>query len=53
MKTNRTVVGAGRSTGETQFRATRPREPVEAPVRFEAPAGRQGRVDFWTFYGCA
>ena len=24
-------------------RAARPREPVEAPVRFETPAGRQGR----------
>ncbi len=30
-------------------RATRPREPVEAPVRFETPAGRQGQVDFGTF----
>ena len=29
--------------------ATRPREPVEAPVRFETPAGRQGQVDFGTF----
>ena len=26
-----------------------PREPVEAPVRFETPAGRQGQVDFGTF----
>ena len=30
-------------------RATRPREPVEATVRFETPAGRQGQVDFGTF----
>ena len=30
-------------------RAARPREPVEAPVRFETPAGRQGQVDFGTF----
>ena len=30
-------------------RATRPREPVDAPVRFETPAGRQGQVDFGTF----
>ena len=30
-------------------RAVRPREPVEAPVRFETPAGRQGQVDFGTF----
>ena len=29
--------------------ATRPREPAEAPVRFETPAGRQGQVDFGTF----
>ena len=27
----------------------RPREPVEAVVRFETPAGRQGQVDFGTF----
>ena len=27
----------------------RPRAPVEAPVRFETPAGRQGQVDFGTF----
>ena len=25
------------------------REPIEAPVRFETPAGRQGQVDFGTF----
>ena len=31
------------------IRATRPREPVEVPVRFETPAGRQGQVDFGTF----
>ena len=30
-------------------RATRPREPVEALVRFETPAGHQGQVDFGTF----
>ena len=30
-------------------RAVRPREPVEAVVRFETPAGRQGQVDFATF----
>ncbi len=30
-------------------RTMRPREPVEAPVRFETPAGRQGQVDFGTF----
>ena len=30
-------------------RATRPRKPVEAPVRFETPVGRQGQVDFGTF----
>ena len=30
-------------------RTVRPREPVEAPVRFETPAGRQGQVDFGTF----
>jgi len=30
-------------------RATRPSEPVEAAVRFETPAGRQGQVDFGTF----
>ena len=27
----------------------RPREPVEAAVRFETPAGHQGQVDFGTF----
>ncbi len=30
-------------------RAVRPREPEEAVVRFETPAGRQGQVDFATF----
>ena len=30
-------------------RAVRPREPVEAVVRFETPPGRQGQVDFATF----
>ena len=29
--------------------STRPREPVEAPVRFETPPGHQGQVDFGTF----
>ena len=33
----------------TRSRAVRPREPVEAVVRFETPAGRQGQVDFATF----
>ena len=27
----------------------RPRDPVEAAVRFETPPGRQGQVDFGTF----
>ena len=31
------------------MRAVRPREPIEAPVRFETPAGRQGQVEFGTF----
>ena len=30
-------------------RTVRPREPVEAPVRFETPAGHQDQVDFGTF----
>ena len=30
-------------------RSMRPREPEEAVVRFETPAGRQGQVDFATF----
>ena len=30
-------------------RVARPREPVEAVVRFETPPGRQGQVDFGTF----
>ena len=30
-------------------RTVRPREPVEAPARFETPAGHQGQVDFGTF----
>ena len=30
-------------------REVRPREPVEEPVRFETPPGRQGQVDFGTF----
>ena len=30
-------------------RTVRPRQPVEAAVRFETPPGRQGQVDFGTF----
>ena len=30
-------------------RSLRPREPEEAAVRYETPAGRQGQVDFATF----
>ena len=30
-------------------REVRPREPVEPPVRFETPPGRQGQVDFAEF----
>ena len=30
-------------------RSLRPREPEEAVVRYETPAGRQGQVDFATF----
>ena len=30
-------------------RGVRPREPEEAVVRYETPAGRQGQVDFATF----
>ncbi|MDE0489454.1 MAG: IS21 family transposase [Gammaproteobacteria bacterium] len=30
-------------------REARPREPVEEPVRFETPPGRQGQVDFGAF----
>ena len=30
-------------------RSVRPRQPVEAAVRFETPPGRQGQVDFGTF----
>ena len=39
----------GYSRVNDYVRATRPREPVDAPVRFETPAGRQGQVDFGTF----
>ena len=30
-------------------RTVRPHKPVEASLRFETPAGRQGQVDFGTF----
>ena len=36
----------GYSRVRDYVRAVRPREPVEAVVRFETPAGRQGQVDF-------
>ena len=39
----------GYSRVRDYVRAVRPREPVEAVVRFETPAGRQGPVDFATF----
>ena len=39
----------GYSRVRDEVRAVRPREPVEAVVRFETPAGRQGQVDFATF----
>ena len=39
----------GYSRVRDDVRAVRPREPVEAVVRFETPAGRQGQVDFATF----
>ena len=47
------VRAAGYPGGDSRVRdyvrAVRPREPVEAVVRFETPAGRQGQVDFATF----
>ena len=47
------VRAAGYSGGYERVRhyvnTVRPREPVEAAVRFETPAGRQGQVDFGTF----
>ena len=47
------VRGAGYTGGYVRVReyvrAVRPREPAEAVVRFETPAGRQGQVDFATF----
>ena len=47
------VRGAGYTCGYVRVReyvrAVRPREPAEAVVRFETPAGRQGQVDFATF----
>ena len=39
----------GYSRVRDYVRAVRPREPVEAVVRFETPPGRQGQVDFATF----
>ena len=39
----------GYSRVRDYVRAARPREPTEALVRFETPAGRQGQVDFATF----
>ena len=39
----------GYSRVRDYMRAVRPREPTEALVRFETPAGRQGQVDFATF----
>ena len=39
----------GYSRVRDYVRAVRPREPVEAVVRFETPAGRPGQVDFATF----
>ena len=39
----------GYSRVRDYVRAVRPRESVEAVVRFETPAGRQGQVDFATF----
>ena len=45
----RRFVNRGRFVAPYDVRAVRPREPVEAVVRFETPAGRQGQVDFATF----
>ena len=39
----------GYSRVRDYVRAVRPREPVEAVVRFETPPGRQGQVDVATF----
>lgn len=39
----------GYSRVRDYVRAVRPRAPMEAVVRFETPAGRQGQVDFGTF----
>ena len=39
----------GYSRVRDEVRAVRPREPVEAVVRVETPAGRQGQVDVATF----
>ena len=39
----------GYSRVRDYVREVRPREPLEAPVRFETPAGHQGQVDFGTF----
>ena len=39
----------GYSRVRDYVREVRPREPADAVVRFETPAGRQGQVDFGTF----
>ena len=39
----------GYSRVRDYVREVRPREPLEAPVRFETPPGHQGQVDFGTF----
>ena len=39
----------GYSRVRDYVREVRPREPTDAVVRFETPAGRQGQVDFGTF----
>ena len=47
------VRAAGHAGGYGRVReyvgTARPRDPVEAAVRFETPPGRQGQVDFGTF----
>ena len=39
----------GYSRVRDYVREVRPREPMEAPVRFETPPGHQGQVDFGAF----
>ena len=39
----------GYSRVRDYVREVRPREPLEAPVRFETPPGHQGQVDFGAF----